>query len=79
MIKLEAEYTTLPILNQTKTKTLKIAFPSIKEQTGIIQFINNECSRINFETGKINRLIQNLKEYKNALITEVATGKVKVI
>lgn len=79
MIKLEAEYTTLPILNQTKTKTLKIAFPSMKEQIDITNHINNECSRINFEILKINRLIQNLKEYKNALITEVTTGKVKVI
>jgi type I restriction enzyme, S subunit len=79
MIIYEADYTTLPILNQSKTKTLKIAYPTLAEQNEIVHYINNECTRINLEIGKINNLINNLKEYKTALISEVATGKVKVI
>jgi len=75
----EADYTTLPILNQSKTKTLKIAFPTLTEQQAIVNYIDFECTRINLEMEKINILISNLKEYKTALISEVATGKVKVI
>jgi len=78
MIQYEADYTTLPILNQTKAKSLKIAFPSIKEQVSIVNHINYECAKIKFESEKIKGLIFSLKEYKNAIISEVTTGKVKV-
>lgn len=77
MIKLEADYTTLPILNQTKTKSLTIAYPDLKEQDKIVQYIDNECGRINTILGKFNKQIELLQEYRTTLISEVVTGKIK--
>lgn len=79
MIKLEADYTTLPILNQTKTKSLTIAYPDLKEQDKIVQYIDNECGRINTILGKFNKQIDLLQEYRTTLISDVVTGKIKVI
>ena len=78
MIKLEADYTTLPILNQTKTKSLTIAYPNLKEQDEIVQYIDKECVRINTILEKFNKQIDLLKEYRTTLISEVVTGKIKV-
>lgn len=78
MIKLEADYTTLPILNQTKTKSLTIAYPNLKEQYKIVQYIDKECERINTILEKFNKQIDLLKEYRTTLISEVVTGKIKV-
>lgn len=50
-----------------------------REQESIVAFIINEVSRINIKKENTMLLIEQLKEYKTALISEVATGKVKVI
>jgi len=75
---LEADYTTLPILNQTKTKNLFLVVPPIKEQEKIVNHIELESKRIDFKIKKTNKLIDLLTEYRSALISEVVTGKVKI-
>lgn len=52
--------------------------PLLKEQTQIVQYIETETVRINAKSEKTKKLIELLKEYKTALISEVVTGKVKV-
>jgi type I restriction enzyme S subunit len=79
MITLEADYTTLPILNQSKTKSLSFAVPPIQEQQSIVRHIETECARIDAKKSKTEKLIALLTEYRTALISEVVTGKVKVI
>lgn len=79
MITLNADYTTLPILNQSKTKDLIMATPPIDEQDRIVDFIEKECIRIDKKKSKTEKLIQLLTEYRTALISEVVTGKIKVI
>jgi len=79
MIALEADYTTLPILNQSKTKNLIFVAPSIKEQQSIVRHIETECARIDTKIEKTKKLIELLTEYRTALISEVITGKIKVI
>ncbi|MCC5916889.1 MAG: restriction endonuclease subunit S [Cryomorphaceae bacterium] len=79
MITLEADYTTLPILNQSKTKSLSFAVPPIQEQQSIVRHIETECARIDAKKSKTKELIALLNEYRTALISEVVTGKVKVI
>ncbi len=59
-------------------KNLFIPFPSIKEQTAIVSYIEQETARINAKAEKTKKLIELLKEYKTALISEVVTGKVKI-
>jgi len=79
MITLQADYTTLPILNQSKTKDLLISFPPIQEQQAIVHHIESECSRIDFKKARTEELIELLTEYRTALISEAVTGKIKVI
>ena len=79
MVLNEADYTTLPILNQTKLKNIWIAFPNIDEQKNIITHVNNELDRLRLKVGNTKKLIDLLTEYRTALISEVVTGKIKVI
>ena len=58
---------------------LYFALPKEEEQNAIVKFIETELSRINTKTEKISRLIELLVEYKQSLISEVVTGKIKVI
>jgi restriction endonuclease S subunit len=58
---------------------LPIAFPPLEEQTAIVDYIEKEVNRINAKVEKTKKLIELLEEYKQALISEVVTGKVKVI
>ena len=78
MITLQADYTTLPILNQSKTKDLLISFPPIQEQQSIVRHIESECSKIDFKKARTKELIELLTEYRTALISEAVTGKIKV-
>lgn len=68
-----------PAISQEKINNFKIAFPSIEEQQNISKYIESEDSRINTIQYKTEQEIDLLKEYKTALISEVVTGKVKVI
>ena len=79
MINLEADHTTLPILNQTKTKNLLITVPHLKEQQSIVRHLETECARIDAKKDKTKKLIDLLTEYRTALISEVVRGKIKVI
>lgn len=58
---------------------LPIAFPKIQEQESIVQHIEAECSLIDAKKAKTEKLIELLTEYRTALISEVVTGKIKVI
>lgn len=78
MVLNEADYTTLPILNQTKLKNIWIAFPNIEEQNDIITHINNELGRLKLKVKRTKTLIDLLTEYRTSLISEVVTGKIKV-
>ena len=78
MIKVEADYTTLPILNQTKTKNLWVLCPSLKDQKSIIIHIETKCKAINSKIERTKTLIDLLTEYRTTLISEVATGRIKV-
>lgn len=78
MITLEADYTTLPILNQSKTKSLLFAVPPFEEQQSIVHHIETECALVNAKKAKTEKLIELLTEYRTALISEVVTGKIKV-
>lgn len=76
---LEADYTTLPILNQSKTKNLDFAVPPIEEQKLIVDFIQKETKIIDSKIKKIKKLIDLLTEYRSTLISDVVTGKINVI
>ncbi len=57
-----------------------VAFTSdTNEQTEIVQHIKKESERIDDKIAKAEQYINLLTEYRTALISEVVTGKIKVI
>lgn len=66
-------------LNFEQLKNFVIPLMNLNEQNRIIEYIENVLTKINEKAEVTKTLIEQLKEYKTALISEVATGKVKVI
>jgi type I restriction enzyme S subunit len=54
-------------------------FPPIEEQKNIVQFIDNHKNEIDELISLEQKKIETLKEYRQALISEVVTGKIKVV
>lgn len=79
VLRFEADYTTLPILNQTKTKNLFFVIPPLEEQQSIVSHVETECKRIDTQIERTKKLIELLNEYRTALISEVVSGKIKVV
>ncbi|GAB5566144.1 MAG: hypothetical protein Wins2KO_32070 [Winogradskyella sp.] len=69
----------MPRVSWEYIANLFIAFPNIKEQTDIVNFVEKESARINAKISKAEQYINLLTEYRTALISEVVTGKIKVI
>ena len=70
---------TVDSLRLPMLQNFPICFPERKEQIAIVLHIETETARINSKITKTEKLIELLKEYKTALISEVVTGKIKVI
>lgn len=66
-------------IGQEDVLNIFIPFPLVEEQELIVRHIEIEISRIEKKVEKTKCLIEQLKEYKTALISEVATGKFNVI
>jgi len=66
-------------LGVDKFNSSPILIPPIEEQQNIIDFIKEETKVIERKVELAENLIEQLKQYKTALISEVATGKIKVI
>lgn len=68
-----ADFTTLPILNQAKTKEIIISLPPKPEQTAIANYLDQKIESINTFITKKKQLIELLKEQKAAIINEAVT------
>ena len=55
-----------------------VAVPPIREQVEISKFLDKNASQINSLIEKLQQKIELLKEYRQSLISNVVTGKVKV-
>lgn len=73
-----ADYTTLPILNQSKTKNIKVPVPKLAEQEDIVKQIKEKQASVDIVILRINNEIELVKGLKQSLIAEVVTGKIKV-
>lgn len=73
-----ANSATLPILNQTTTGDLPMLLTNIKEQEQISSFLDEQTSKIDSLISELRSQIENLKSYKQSLITEAVTGQVDV-
>ena len=68
----------MPRANWEFIGNLKISLPPISEQQEIVNYIKAETATIDTAIAKTQKEIELIKEYKEALISEAVTGKVKV-
>jgi type I restriction enzyme S subunit len=68
-----ANVTIIPILNQENTKRLRMPAPPFEEQQAIAAYLGRETARINTLIDEKGRLIETLREYRQATISEIAT------
>ena len=66
-------------LNRNYIHDEKIAFPPYNEQQQIVAHIELKHQHLDETSSKIGKEIELLLEYRTALISEVVTGKIKVI
>lgn len=72
-IKFLADFTTLPILNQSKTKEIFTLYPPFKEQQSIANFLDYKLSKIDRFIQKKKQLIKLLNEQKAGIINDAVT------
>ena len=65
-------------ISYNELRKIRIAYPPLSEQKEIVAFIEKKVSSIDSQIASIENQIVNLSEYRQSLISEVVTGKVKV-
>ena len=61
-----------------KLKRMPVFIPPLSQQKEIVAYIEKKVSSIDSQIASIENQIANLNEYKQSLISDVVTGKVKV-
>ncbi|QTA82267.1 Type I restriction endonuclease domain-containing protein [Desulfonema limicola] len=64
-----------PNISSNDIGNIAVPIPNKKEQKDIVTHLQKETTRINTKAQKTKKLIELLKEYRTALISEVVTGK----
>lgn len=70
--------TTIDHLTAEQLRQYRFAFPPLKEQLQIAEFISTEASKISNTTSEAENLIVFLQERRSALISAAVTGKIDV-
>lgn len=70
--------TTFYGVSQETMMSFKGIFPPVEEQKEIVKYIDNNTKEINDLISLEQRKIDTLKEFRQSLISEVVTGKVRV-
>ncbi len=68
-----------PNISSNDIGEITIPIPPDKEQKEIISLIDSNFARIAAKQAKTEKLIALLTEYRTALVSEVVTGKVKIV
>ena len=66
-------------LNYQQIKNFDICLPNFEEQQKIVTFLDSETQKIDQTIALIEKSISLLEEYKTSLISNVVTGKVKIL
>ena len=69
---------TFPSVDMTELKNIGVSIPPIEEQQEIVTYIEAKVAKIDQLCQAERSQIEKLKEYKQRLISDVVTGKVKV-
>lgn len=68
-----------PKLTVERLLNVPLWLPPIDEQKRIVNFIEDATSKVDETVAKIEKEIGFMREYRTALISEVVTGKIKVV
>ena len=69
---------TFPAMNMEDLRNCCVAIPPIEEQEAIVKYLDGKCGSIDASIAKAKREIELLREFKQSVITEAVTGKIKV-
>jgi len=69
---------TIQNIGAEKYANMPFLRPTVQEQKRIIEHLDHRCGEIDKQIGAVTKQIELLREYKQALITEVVTGKFRV-
>lgn len=67
-----------PLITATKVKNLSVPIPPLSEQKEIADFLDDKTAKIDRLIEELTKQLDELAEYKQAVITEAVTGKVDV-
>lgn len=68
-----------PALTQEKLGNIKVVLPSSTEEQEVIRdYLNDQFLKFKNSIESINKSIERLKEYREALITSAVTGQIDV-
>ena len=59
-------------------RSIALLLPPKEEQTSIVSFLDSRCAQIDALIAKSTAMIETLREYRSALITNAVTGKIDV-
>lgn len=76
---LEAVQSAQPNLSMERIGNFVIPSPNAIEQAEVVVHLDRETTKIDHTVTRIEREIELMQEYRTALISEVVTGKVKVV
>ena len=65
-------------LNAQKVRNFTLLTPSFETQQRIATYLDKKCSKIEETIQNQQQVIEKLKAYKQSLITEAVTGKIKI-
>jgi type I restriction enzyme, S subunit len=65
-------------LGVTRVGNIVLGLPPLNEQIEIVNFLRDQTQKIDLEIKSVERMIDLIKEYRTALISEAVTGKIDV-
>jgi type I restriction enzyme S subunit len=68
-----------PFMSLDDLRNLIFPFPQLSEQNKIVEYLDTHTQEIDELISLEQKKIETLKEYRQALISEVVTGKIKVV
>lgn len=66
-------------ITQAFLKNTFVWLPPLPEQTAIADYLDEQTTQIDRLSERVQQVIDSLKSYRSALITQAVTGKIKVI
>ena len=74
----DGHVSTIAHLTGDKLRAHRLPFPSLHEQTAIVEHLDKATANIDTAIGRARRQIELLREYRTRLIADVVTGKLDV-